>query len=248
MKKLPTALALSLTAAALAHAQKPHTDREHLGLKGPVKSVTYERATLEKRGGRDVEGRRVPQERLTFDAEGHVTESEVYDEGGSVIYKSAFRYAGGEKIGEELAPPINVGTPPNPAGHPVATPPRPTQPSPKKYKYKYDAEGRVSEWTIEERGRVLQRTVYERKGNRKETRYYEGRDYPTTREAETFDERGNLVEMALLNFETGAVEQKALYTAYEFDARGNWVKRLKTVSEEGQPEARTVEYRTITYH
>jgi hypothetical protein len=62
-----------------------------------------------------------------------------------------------------------------------------------------------------------------------------------------FDARGNLAGKTDLDVEIGAVSYKYSYTAYEFDARGNWVERLKTGTAAGGPEEREVEYRTLTY-
>jgi YD repeat-containing protein len=254
MKKLLTALALSATITATAYAQRPQTDRQNHRLKGPVKSVTVETRTLKKQGERYVEERRVRIDRVTYDAEGNLVEEESYGEDGRLISKAAYRYIGGEKIAEGqiltvviISPSIaaRTGGDAPPARPPV---PRPhvMQPYTSKYKYKYDAEGNVKEMTVEERGRVRQRVVYDFKGDRKETRWYEG-GHLINREVDKFDARGNLVETTRFETETGAVDYKYSYSAYEFDARGNWVKRLKTWSAAGEPEERDVEYRTITY-
>ena len=255
MKKLLTALALGSTLTAAAYAQRPQTDRDFDGLKGPVKSVTDETAALKKRGKRYVEERRVLSERKTYNADGNFAETESYDEvRGTLFDKAVFSYVGGEQIatGQRAFPLITIEpglAATGPGGSQPAAPPSPPGAMysyTEKFKYEYDAKGYRKEMTIESGGRVGHRVVYEFKGDRKETRWYEG-DNLTVHVVERFDARGEPAETTGLDNETGAVTYKSSYTAYEFDARGNWVKRLKTVSAKGEPAEREVEYRTITY-
>lgn len=256
MKKLLTALALSSAVTATAYAQRPQTDREHDRLKGPVKSVTVETATLKKDGGRYVEGPRVPAGRVTYNADGNFAEAESYSAvDGRLTSKAVYRYVGGEKIAEgQVVIPVVIAPVTGARAGDESQPARPPAPLPhnmrpltEKYKYKYDAKGNRKEMTVEEGGRVRQKVVYDLKGDRRETRWYEGGRDLIVREVDRFDARGELAETTGFDIETGAVDQKYTYTAYEFDARGNWVKRVKTWSAAGQPEEREVEYRTITY-
>ncbi len=254
MKKLLTALALTSAINATAYAQRPQTDRESDRLKGPVKTVTVERATLKEQGGRDVEERRVVVERVTYNAEGNRAEDESYAGDGRLSKKSTYRYIRGEKIAEGrivisdiiLDTPAPTGGEAQPARTPEP-PPHDLRPFTQKYRYKYDAAGRVKEMTVVEGGYLRQKVVYDHRGGRRETRWYTELGDLINREVDKFDARGNLAETVSLDLETGAVVYKYSYTGYEFDARGNWVKRLKTMTEAGEPDVREVEYRTITY-
>jgi hypothetical protein len=242
MKKLLTALALSSTITAAAYAQRPHTDREDDGLKGPVYSVLTMTATLKKQGERYVEEAVVPAERVVYNAEGNRVEDEWYTDDGMLVKKSAYRYVRGEKLadGRVITPIIHIPNSSERVGGGM-------RPISERYKYKYDDKGRVREMTIVEDGRVRNRVVYVYQSGRKETRAYDGGG-PTLsyRRVDAFDAQGNLVEST--TFEPGPdLVIKHTYAAYEFDARGNWVKRLKTESVPGEPEVRMVQYRKLTY-
>jgi hypothetical protein len=76
------------------------------------------------------------------------------------------------------------------------------------------------------------------------------------RRVETLDARGNVVESTAEEVRDDAdggdsYTEKYSYAAYEFDAQGNWVKRLKSewTTEGGKPRyvPLKVEYRTIVY-
>lgn len=257
MKKLLTVLALCAALTATAHAQQRQTDRDFSCLKGPVKSVTVEAATLKKQGERYAEGRRIVTERVTYNADGNKAEDEWYiEEDGRLIKKSTYRYVRGQKLaeGEVIIPTIRApvfsaqpgGAALPPAREPTSAPPA-MRPVSEKYKYKYDAAGRIREMTIEENGRERSRITYVYKGAHKETRSYAAGEGLVNRQVDIFDARGNLTESANFETDTGAVRYKEFYTEHEFDARGNWVKRLKRwVSSEGE-EVRLAQYRTITY-
>lgn len=244
MKKLLTALALSSAITATAYAQRPQTDRENDRLKGPVKSVLVETATLKKQGRRYVEGRRVLAERVTYNDEGNRAEDEWYTGGdGTLTEKTVYRYVGGEKLADAQVrtPVIHIPNSSTRVGGGML-------PASEKYKYKYDDEGRVREMTVEEGGRVRVRVAYDRQSGRTEMRSYQaGGDTLTYRRVDRFDARGILVESTAFNPDTDGSVDKFSYTEYEFDARGNWVKRLKTESWGGGGRVRKMEYQTITY-
>jgi hypothetical protein len=255
MKKLLAALALSVMLTATAHAQQPQTDRDFDGLKGPVKSVTVETATLKKHDGQYVKEPRSLAERVMYNANGNRADDEWYDENdGTLMKKSTYRYIGGKKLAEgQLIIPILIVPSPGQADdntQPARAPasfPHSMRSISEKYEYKYDARGRIREMIIKEHGRVTNRVVYVYKGNRKETRSYVDEGQMVYRQVDTLDARGNLIESTSFDPEAGAANSKYSYTAYEFDARGNWIKRLKTGSAAGEPEMRVVEYQTITY-
>lgn len=262
MKQLLTALALSSIIIPTAHAQRHQSDREFHGLKGTVKLLVVETATLRHEGGRDVEGPGVTVWRVTFDATGNMLNSESYDDDGSPMEKASYRYVDGIKVaeGQIVAPTITIAAPllsSKPGDEQLAklaklptTPPNAMMPMSQKFRYKYDARGNVRERVIEERGEATQRIVYTLKANRKETRWYDGGGQSIGRQVERLDARGNPVETTEYGFvdeKTEGVMLKTSYTAYEFDAQGNWVKRLKTESGSDSPEERRVEHRTITY-
>lgn len=245
MKKLLTALALGSTLTAASYAQRPQTDRDFDGLKGPVKSLTVESATLTRKGKGYVEERRALEEKVTYNAEGNRAEDELYfSYEGTLLIKNVYRYVGGEKLADaqQRDPVIELPNSPERAGGGM-------RPFSEKYRYKYDEQGRVKEMTIERDGRVRIRNTYEYRNGQMEMRARKGGgDTVTFRRVDRFDAQGNLVgSTAFNNYPGDRSVDKYSYTDYEFDARGNWVKRLKRMSEGGRPEEREVEYRTIIY-
>lgn len=254
MRKLLAALALGLLCAAAAAAQKQQTDRETEGLRGPVKAVALERASLEARDGRAAEGRRLMSDRLTFDAGGVLVEREEYSIAGVLLRKIVYgKPGGGDRAAERLQRARTVD------GYLAVAPPAgsgrargdDTRRVPEQYKYKYDEQGRIREWVVEQRGVVNMRIVYNFEGDRREVVSYLGGKALFSRLVETLDARGNVVEAADFDVQTGAVNARFSYGAYEYDAHGNWVKRVvsKQTGEGAQAryEPAQAEYRTITY-
>lgn len=243
MKKLLTALALSSAITSAAYAQRPQTDRDFDGLKGPVKSMSVEKATLKRQGKRYVEERRVLTDRVTYNAEGNRANDEWYaDDDGVLLTKHTYRYAGGEKLADSRIkdPVIHIPNSSETVGGGMRR-------FSEKYKYKYDDRGRVTEMTIERDGRVRLRVTYEHRNDRMEMHTYEDGVTLIYRRVNRFDARGNLAGSTEFNLDLDNRVDKSSYTEYEFDARGNWVKRLKKLSWGGEPEERELEYRTITY-
>jgi len=106
--------------------------------------------------------------------------------------------------------------------------------------------GKVSE---SERA-TLETATYDMKGAKIDNAYFLAAGGALTgREVYKYDERGNIVEMTLLNAD-GSVMTKERYD-YEFDAMGNWTKMLTSVAlvENGETkfEPTEVTYRYITY-
>ncbi len=124
-----------------------------------------------------------------------------------------------------------------------------------KFKYKYDARGNIMERIVESEGRVKRRGVYKFPAGRKELlSYADGKDLDYKR-VEALDAKGNVAEVTATELAAGDGDEpytvKHSYTAYEFYARGNWIKRLKSewTTEGGKPRyvPVQVEYRTIVY-
>ncbi|HLL77749.1 MAG TPA: energy transducer TonB [Pyrinomonadaceae bacterium] len=97
---------------------------------------------------------------------------------------------------------------------------------------------------------TLETATYDMKGVKIDNAYFLAAGGALTgREVYKYDERGNIVEMTLLNAD-GSVMTKERYD-YEFDAMGNWTKMLTSVAlvENGETkfEPTEVTYRFISY-
>lgn len=98
---------------------------------------------------------------------------------------------------------------------------------------------------------VLEAVAYDIKGVKVENAYYPVPGAALTgKEVYKYDDKGNIVEMTLLNTD-GSLLSKEVY-AYEFDAFGNWTKMTTSVAvlEGGKItyEPTEVTYRTISYY
>ena len=98
--------------------------------------------------------------------------------------------------------------------------------------------------------KVLETATYDMKGVKVDNAYFLAAGGELTgRETYRYDERGNIVEMTLLNAD-GSVLTKERYE-YEFDAMGNWTKMLTSVAivENGETkfEPTEVTFRFISY-
>lgn len=105
---------------------------------------------------------------------------------------------------------------------------------------------------VTEGQRVVMETVaYDIKGNKIENAYFPVPGAALTgKEVYKYDDKGNIVEMTLLN-EDGSLLSKEVYT-YEFDNFGNWTKMMASVAliEGGKLsyEPTEVTYRMISYY
>jgi TonB family protein len=77
---------------------------------------------------------------------------------------------------------------------------------------------------------VLETSTYDLTGKRVNTAYYPNPNAlePTGREVYKYDEKGNIIEMVLLD-KDGSILNKETYQ-YEFDASGNWIKMIRSVA------------------
>lgn len=98
---------------------------------------------------------------------------------------------------------------------------------------------------------VLESVAYDIKGNKTENAYFPVPGAALTgKEVYKYDDKGNIVEMTLLNTD-GSLLSKEVYS-YEFDQFGNWTKMMTSVAviEGGKLsyEPTEVTYRAISYY
>ena len=114
----------------------------------------------------------------------------------------------------------------------------------------YDADGRLTEYSLHKPdGTFYQRNVYTYDGRGRETGWaiYKEDGAPVMGLTRRYDEKGNVSE--LLRHSKGVITARETY-AYEFDSRGNWVKRKteRETTRDGKTKVELeVAYRTITY-
>jgi len=118
---------------------------------------------------------------------------------------------------------------------------------------KYDADGRMTEEIfIDGDGALHHRNVltYDARGNRTGWTLFQsnGTAIQMVRRILSYDERGNVKE-ALNYLRDNSIGSRETFS-YEFDPRGNWIKRntSREVFKEGRSQTESeVTYRTITY-
>ena len=117
--------------------------------------------------------------------------------------------------------------------------------------YTYDNRARLTAWSLyKPDGTPFQRNVstYDDKGRETGLTVYLGDGTPTIEESRSYDDRWNVIEV--LRYRNGVLIKRETLT-YEFDARGNWVKRniaRETVQGNTSRSETEVNYRTITYY
>lgn len=236
MKQVSLGLLLvSLTISA--SAQKQQSDREFQRLKGPVKTVTVERAKLTQSAAGSVEAARQTQKMLSFDADGNLLVDKAYQQGEEFDVRT-YSVIDGERVVKHdvLSKNILRGPSTRPDG------PRDPRYS-AKIKYKYDSHGNRTEMAwLHPDGVPALRYVYKLKGNQKEVLVYREDGSFSHGYRDTLDDKGNEIESTDVLRQSNS-GMKSKYTYLEFDSHGNWSKRTET-----RGDSSWITYRTITYY
>jgi hypothetical protein len=251
MKLLTITIVFILLVSFNVLAQNKKTDRETDGLKGSVKSVLTEIANLKKISGKLVESDRRHKEAINYDSNGNRLTWKTYDYLSGALFDSVtYTHVDGDKVSiyEEVNNPNKITQ--------ITTVPddKPTKSSDPylsyKFKYKYDSNGNVSEEAWYQSGSLWLRYVYNYKGNQKEELVYSADGSLNQKYVYTLDDKGNEIEMLSYDTEKNKLEGKETYKYLEFDAKGNWTKRITSEGDEESKfvvKPREVLYRTLTY-
>lgn len=231
-------------------AARAGSDAGDEGLHGPVKTIFKEDEDLS--GTWSVQGKK-PSSMEYYNAGGNLTKRESYDYKGNLSDISVYGYIDGARVSKYK----RIEHEYNPPGIVVSSPPGAAKPKfdprySNKYAFRYDDQKRILEETyFLSNGEVTIRYVYKYSGNQVEKLVYSADGSLNQHYVIVLDSKGNEVEETSFKPTDGSVDDKYSYN-YEFDAKGNWIKRItsKLVSKDGKssfvPEY--VTYRTITYH
>ncbi|MGA9994631.1 MAG: hypothetical protein WBP93_04405 [Pyrinomonadaceae bacterium] len=247
---------VSLLLVFQASAQKQKSDREDAGLKGKVKTLATEVAYISNQSGTWVEGKRQPSATESYDINGNLTKRDSYDYMGNPFQSSVYSYIDGDRVVSTHNTHIQHDYDPPPS---VSATPRPNQVSSTsnpqytgKLKYKYDDKGNRTEiaWYRNDGSLAVRDvSVFNPKGNRVEMTSYEANGSMRRKATYIYDAQGNITET--LYHSSRPLDERYSYT-YEFDAKGNWIKRktFKWVTKNGRSyfEPYEVTYRTIAYY
>ena len=232
-------------------APRAGSDAADEGLHGRVKSVLTESQDLS--GTSSVQTRK-RNSLDTYNEQGNLLRTELYDYKGNLSEVIVFGYIDGGRvsafrsISHGYDPPPGVAIGPPPGGKDKKSDSRYQY----RYDFKYDDKKRLIEKTyFQNNGDVWLRYVYKYTGNQREKLVYAADGSLNQRYLQILDEKGNEVEGTIFKTRDGSVDVKQSF-AYEFDSHGNWIKRTSSeiVTKDGREERkpRRVYYRTITYY
>ncbi len=252
MKKSYSVIILILVLSLSIFAQKKISDRENDGLKNLVKSVSTEIADYEFKSGKLKESKRRLKEAVTYDLNGNRLTWKTYDYLTGTLFESGiYDRIDGETVikYEEVENPNKI----------VQINSAPDAENLKKFdsrydykfKFKHDTEGNISEesW-YQSDGSLWLRYVYNLKEKQKEELVYDADGTLNQKYVYNLDNKGNVVEMLAYDTENNKLEGKEIYKYLEFDAKGNWTKRITSEGDEDNNfivKPREVLYRKITY-
>lgn len=250
MKTNILALTAILVFTVSVNAQKQMSDRDVDGLKGVVKIVEEEKSNFSHKSGEWVESQRMCSSAIEYDKEGSRLKRDSCDYRGKPFQKEVYGFLDGDKIvKEEIFP--DDSAPPAPKSL------NDDKPRDKRYsfkfKYKYDSKGRrIQEEWFSNTGSLWIRDVrtYDDKGNEIEWYRYSSNGELNMKSISKFDDKGNEVEVTYISVAGKSPDSTYSYS-YEFDSRGNWIKRItkKLVNQNNKSEFQLYQthYRKITY-
>jgi ankyrin repeat protein len=202
---------------AAAVAQK-RSQRDEVGLVGPVRTVRVYRADVLVQDGKRVEGPRTLSETMVFDAVGRLLESADYLPGGATDTKSTWKY---DDAGREVEHCSYV--------HDDLV---------DRYVSTYDEKGRIRErLTYGHSGKLDRKEVYQFSSTGRQARVTEYKQGDVTGTGdETYDEQGRLLERS--GRREPSNPEKYVYT---YDAAGNKTSEVhQYTSKGGRHESKSV--------
>jgi hypothetical protein len=209
-------------------APKIRPDWEEEGLKGKVQTIRSDSASVSIVNGKIVEGERRQSRINDYDPNGYKTKSQTYGMGNQTII---YGFIDGERTLKFES--VQDGTGPPPPAAP--TPPA----NAKKADPRFDIRHKVK---LDDKGRVIERLLlnndgtqgnrifykYDDKGNNVESSLYTADGKLNSKRNSIFDVNGNEVE-SIAEHPDGS--KSYISYSYEFDSKGNWVKRVEAVKD-----------------
>lgn len=232
MKKYLFAAVCFAILASTALAQSKQSDRDFDGLKGKVKSVLIERTDAKLKAGKIVESNRRKHESSIFQTDGSsLTKTHFHWETGEVFETNTYLRIDGDKVVKiEMGPGAITATI-------TEAPPPDAKPFDSRYdfkfKYKYDNLGRIVEEALwQSNGDLWMRYTYQYSPGERLELVYDKDGALNQKYSYKLDAKGNEIEMASFDTESGEIEGKEKYTYVKFDTHGNWTKRIEYEANE----------------
>lgn len=243
------ALFISLSALCSTSNQKMKSDREDDGLKGKVKTVVTEGVKLTNDSGHLKEGERKLASTDTYDVGGNITEKVIY----AIGEKHVFTFIDGDKT-VKITRFRSGGSPPPMIVQQSSNPKPRDSRYDYKFKYKYDAQGNITEkaWYHND-GSLWLRYVSTFDANGNKTKFAQYRADSSLGFERTYkhDDKGNVIQESWDYAGGDRSDHTNTYTYLEFDSKGNWIKRynyeLNIRDGKSSTNLLGMTIRTITY-
>lgn len=229
------------------------SDAQDARFKGKVKKVVEE--SEDRSGTWSVQGRKLSST-VYYDENGALTRRDSYDSQGNPFQITVYGYIDGKRVSNSKMTRYEYDPPPA-AAPPGAKGVEPVRKSDPRYEYSFEYKyenGKLAErQMVYNNGRKGMRYVYKNSPNQLEEFVYTEEGKLNQRYLSIQDANGNVSErtdFGVVNFKIYG-DRRYRYT-YEFDAAGNWTKKItsKEVTENGETKFQqySIDYRTITYY
>jgi hypothetical protein len=252
MKRITLPLLYLLLALTVFAQQKKQSDREHDGFIGPVKKVFVEWSPIAMSYRGDVPlGSRCRHLTNDYDVNGRLMRHSVYPGscGADEILETYTYAADGSQTTTTLEiRDMHSPPPPGPMANPNAGP---EEKGPPKKLFKYDASGRLSETAVvKPSGRVVYKYTYtyDDQGRMVELTGYDGDGPVSDRRVYGYKGSDRLPSSFAYYDGKGKVYERTVYSDYEFNAQGDWIKRKETSEETFNRRTTSWLIRTIEYY
>lgn len=248
MRRLLLLLILSI-ACNQAAISKRESDREHNGFVGPVKKVFVIWSPIS--GSNYPVGSRCRELTDEYDENGRLMRHSVYPGAcGSDEIREDYSYSqDGNQITKTQE--IRGADSPPPAPPVVSRSNSEEDKGPAKRVFKHDPLGRlIEEGMVKPSGRLSYKTIYtyDQKGRLIETTGYDGDSRLTDRRIYRFSADDRVPFEFAYYGPDGRVYERTTYTDYEFNSKGDWVKRRETKEETFNRHSVSIAFREIEYY
>ena len=228
---------------------KRESDREHDGFVGPVKKVIEMWTPIS--GSPYAPNSKCRQMTNEYDQAGRLTRHSVYPgECGSDEIREDYTYspAGDRTTKLQEIPGENSPEPPPPAAAPAHAK---RENGPPKEVSRYDDAGRlVQEGMMLPSGKFRYKLTYtyDAKGRLIETTGYDGDDRVSSRRVYSYSGDQRIPSDFMYYGGDGKIYERTTYTDYEFNSKGDWIKRKHTTEETFNRRHVSMFHREIEYY
>jgi len=249
MKALTAAILFCLTFSQSSEVRR-QTDREHGGFVGPVKKMREDWSPVTKNWDDIRPGTRCRKATKIFDPAGRITRSSLYPGSCGVDeLREYYTYdsEGNQMRREEEIP--GVGSNPPPPPMPPSGGPQNLGPS--KKIFKYDPQGRLSEYFVQwSSGKISYRVIfdYDAENRMSEFKSVDSAGKLNSRWIYSYEGKGRFPSGSIYFDSDDKARGAYLYSDYELNSHGDWVRRKESIKDSDGVVRIAFKYRKIEYY